>query len=537
MPSPNITKVYLLNVPLENDYYHTLYFTDKDSQQEYFQSRIVKSYTDFSYQRKDKIIRIPEQYDSIYNINYVMYQNAAYGNKWFYAFVTDLEYINDGRTDLHIETDVIQTWLFDYTIKPSFIEREHVSNDTVGLHTVPENLETGEYINQPLSNEEFIQFNNMDSDYKVVMAVSEVGLDLTIPNGEQKYNGVYSALLYLTFPTYTDAQKYIRAIQKKKTSDVVYAAFMVPQVMVSQTEFFNVTSDYITFQMGYVPYSSNAKDISSPYIYDNQIIDNNYVPRNKKLLTYPYRYFLVSNNAGSAHEYKYEFFKKQSNKCQFYIRGAIAPGCAIKLFPGNYLNASDPSHTDYNWLESLDAAKLPTCGWNGDPFTNWLTQNAVNIPMNIGTATINGATSGMVAGPKGAAIGAAAGAISAIAGTVAQVYEKSLMPKTAEGGVNQGDLIFAQKDFFYVAKKTIRKEFAEIIDQYFDMFGYQVNTVKTPNVAHRSRYWYTKTLEVNIDGDIPQSDMQKIKNCYNQGITFWRNANEIQNYSLSNNIV
>ena len=27
---------------------------------------------------------------------------------------------------------------------------------------------------------------------------------------------------------------------------------------------------------------------------------------------------------------------------------------------------------------------------------------------------------------------------------------------------------------------------------------------------------------------------QKIKNCYNNGITYWRNAAEIQNYALGN---
>jgi hypothetical protein len=69
------------------------------------------------------------------------------------------------------------------------------------------------------------------------------------------------------------------------------------------------------------------------------------------------------------------------------------------------------------------------------------------------------------------------------------------------------------------------------------MYGYKVNIVKTPNKAHRSRYWYTKTIDVNIDGAIPNMDMQKIKDCYNRGITFWRNDKEIQDYSLSNTIV
>ena len=69
------------------------------------------------------------------------------------------------------------------------------------------------------------------------------------------------------------------------------------------------------------------------------------------------------------------------------------------------------------------------------------------------------------------------------------------------------------------------------------MFGYQLNDIKVPNKAHRSRWWYTITKDINIDGSIPQDDMQKIKSVYNAGITFWRNASEISNYELSNNIV
>ena len=75
-----------------------------------------------------------------------------------------------------------------------------------------------------------------------------------------------------------------------------------------------------------------------------------------------------------------------------------------------------------------------------------------------------------------------------------------------------------------------------VIDKYFDMFGYKVNRVKLPNKAHRGRWWYTKTIDVNIDGAIPNDDLNKIKDVYNKGITFWRNSDEIQNYSLSNGI-
>ena len=69
------------------------------------------------------------------------------------------------------------------------------------------------------------------------------------------------------------------------------------------------------------------------------------------------------------------------------------------------------------------------------------------------------------------------------------------------------------------------------------MFGYQTNMVKVPNSNHRSKWWYTKTVSCNIDGNVPQNDLLEIKKCYDNGITFWRNASEIENYSLTNGIV
>ena len=63
------------------------------------------------------------------------------------AFI-DLTVASNGL--LHVDEQ------FDYTFKASFIEREHVSNDTIGLHTVPENLESGEYIVEDQSSAQFM---------------------------------------------------------------------------------------------------------------------------------------------------------------------------------------------------------------------------------------------------------------------------------------------------------------------------------------------------------------------------------------------
>lgn len=513
MANPNITKVYLLDVPLENDYKNTLYFTSKASQQSYFENNIIKSYTDFSYQRKDKIIRIPDIYDNICNCNYVMYQNTAYSNKWFYAFITKMEYINDDRTDVYIETDVIQTWLFDYEVKSSFVEREHVSDDTVGIHTVPENVELGEYISNGFERD-----NELDTLCYIIQVTEWTG------GGDNKplatnFGGVPCPGGAYVCDNMTQVATIIQAYQNGR-EDAVFNVYMVPKKIVNNTS-------------GSMQYSGQSSPVTYNKSISKQTSLNGYVPTNNKLLTYPYNFLILDNNNGSSNILQYENFS--GNDCTFEIAGVPTVGGSIKCVPTNY-----KGETRYQ-QEGLMCGKFPACGWVNDTYTNWLTQNAVNIGVGIvssGLQIVGGV--GLIATGAGAGAGASSlvsGSLG-IAQSIGQVYQHSILPNSAAGNTNGGDINTCyDMNKFYFIKMSIKQEYARIIDGYFDMFGYKVNRVKVPNKNHRSRWWYTKTIDVNIDGDIDNNDMQKIKNAYNNGITFWRNASEIQNYSLSNDIV
>lgn len=513
----NITKVYLLNVPLENDYKHTLHFTSRDTQYNYFESKIKHQFNDFTYQRKDNTIRVPMHFDSVYQCNYVMYKNQHYSNKWFYAFITDMEYINDECTKITIETDVIQTWYFDYVVKPSFVEREHVSDDTVGLHTVPELLETGEY-----------KCNGSFTDQLLEKTTLVIGTTVNLHGENVKgglYNGIYSALKYYS-GTPTTINDFIHTLTvgngdgfEGGKADAINCVFMAPEFLVSD----------VTLEVGH---SETVKYFD--VIREKTVSIDDYFPRNNKLLTFPYNYLLVSNNNGGSSIYKYEFFDGEN--CDFRVQGTITPGCSIRLYPMNYKGIG------HNYEEGLNLGKYPICNWNTDVYTNWLTQNSVNIGLDIATAGIQivgGVVGGIVSGGAGLAVGGASAlsGVSQVANTLAQVYTQSFTPPQSKGNTNCGDVITSAKlNTFTYYQMSIRKEYAEIIDSYFDMFGYKVNIVKQPNKEHRTRYWFTKTIDVNIDGSIPNNDLQKIKDCYNNGITFWRNANEIQDYSLSNEI-
>jgi hypothetical protein len=70
-------------------------------------------------------ISVKQNIDALWGVNYVMFQNTSYNVKWFYGFVTKLEYKNATTTYVHFEIDVLQTWMFTMNFKPSYVVREH----------------------------------------------------------------------------------------------------------------------------------------------------------------------------------------------------------------------------------------------------------------------------------------------------------------------------------------------------------------------------------------------------------------------------
>lgn len=142
------TAVYLCNTPLKSDNKNQLTFESRSEQFNYFNSLAVRRFSDFTYQRKDSIIRVPINAEVLFNdgVNYVMYDNKNFSSRWIYAYITKIEYVNANVSHIHIKTDVFQTWFLECEVKPSFVIRETVVNDDLFKHTLPENIPTGEQI-------------------------------------------------------------------------------------------------------------------------------------------------------------------------------------------------------------------------------------------------------------------------------------------------------------------------------------------------------------------------------------------------------
>ena len=197
-------------------------------------------------------------------------------------------------------------------------------------------------------------------------------------------------------------------------------------------------------------------------------------------------------------------------------------------------NYKNTSNADVE-TEGIMAGKYPTLSWSQDEYTNWLTQNAVNMGVGITSDVLTFATS--------LAIGNVGGVVSSslsFANKMGQFYQHSLVPNSARGNTNGGDISTCDStNTFFFYKMSIRDTYARQIDDFFTRFGYKINRLKRPNITGRTYWNYVEigqSEEIGY-GNIPTQFMQTINNACRKGVTIWHSHASLGDYSLSNTIV
>lgn len=284
---------------------------------------------------------------------------------------------------------------------------------------------------------------------------------------------------------------------------------------------------------------------------------DSYEPRNKKLLSYPYIYMGLTPQNGNSQVLKYENFTSNPT---IKIISEMNPNPDVMIIPQNYNGKSGDSTNEASHLTGY-----PTISYQSDKFNAWLAQNQKALDISLEherkTYGIQAASRGVsMIGNVGAGIGAAAsldfgqavGSIFNAVNTINQEQQafedynyfvksqmvqkqaQSLVPSTANIGTSATLLGYNLLGSNLVQKYGIRREFAEKIDSYMDLFGYATNKVKVPNINNRPNWNYVKTIDCCINAIIPQGDLAEIKQLFNSGITLWHNTANFKNYAANN---
>lgn len=494
VPMTPITAVKVLNnVPLDNSYRDTLYFTSVSQQTNYFVGKQKFTFNNLTPVKMQNKIRLPITADKLYDCNYIMFQNSNFGVKWFYAFISKIDYINVNMCEIEIEIDVFQTWLFDVTFKPSLVLREHSSTNYVGDNLISENVDIGFYIEEPYEKTSY--FDN----YVCVVATS-YDVSGTATGGFK--GGLFTGLNYLGAPVDNPSQvqsllEYLDATTKANKIDSIVSLFMMP------TNFY--TNESIPIFRRYDATYQTTKI-------------GNYIPRNKKLLSYPFNYLYVFTPDGQSAIYRYEFFA--NNTCGFNLQCGMSCNPEIILEPINYQNQQ------FNVDETMVLNGFPQCAYSIDSFKAWLAQNGVSTLISLGGQAV-----GMMSGePMSMTMGA-----MGVASTVNNVVQASMRPPQIRGSQSTSTFTATREKNFYFVNKHISEEYAKIIDDFFDIYGYATNRVKVPSLNNRPSWNYVRTKDSKIIGSVPFNDISAIREMFDNGITLWH-GDWVGDYSRNNNI-
>ena len=592
--------IHLVNVPFDGTQNHTLYFSTKAAQNTYFEGLQKQTFTDYTYLRKDNAIKIELNYELAKNYNYLYYDNitqtnTGLTNKRIFAFITRMEYVNENTTKLFIKTDVIQTYLTEIlsdTTSVSYINKQHVkkSDDIIGKYLLDEGIQGSEYVKSQLLDEtdydndtssiqwpsdmsadaKLTWFNNSLNGYMVIVGCSQsviTGTESLLKN--RNYGGIYSGLYYYAFGNVDQLSVFIEYLNQSALIGAIYNMFMLP-VSISTWAPKNSNVSYLTydeqgnsteatvnlrwFYLSSTTYKTlDTLHCTTPTNFryaGSTLLSNGYTPHNNKLYTYPYCCIQLSNNNGGIANYMYEYFDNKDD-CQIKVNGTVSQGGSIIAYPLNYKGRSS------NWDEPLDMAKFPTCSWNTDSYTNWLTQNGVSRGNRYRYAqedlyqgywnAASGAVTSLMSGisPESITktfISTADTMINtyknhdrAIDSLEEENYRAKLVPDAINNGTATPEVLYSMGTFEYTAwALTITGERAKQIDAYFDRFGYTVNEYKNivQAITSRSKWNYIKTADCHINANIPDEDLVQIEELFNNGITFWKNPNEVYRYDL-----
>lgn len=525
-------------VPLDNTYQNTLYFDNKQSQYGYFSRKVKYSFDAMTYQRVNtNAIRVEMNAERLMDCNYLFFQNSAYGSKWFYAFITEVNYINDVTTELVYELDVMQTWFFDFALEQSFVEREHTATDEYFQYIKDEGLETGPYCyGDVVFSKNFSSFSCavMTTTNSKGETYMDEGSDLR-PGG--KYSGVWSAANIFVFDNVKGFFDYNAKLNEKGNVDEVVAAYMVPTPFV-RFESPSVSAEYNL--EGNFTIDTQLETHVPVYLGDF----NGYKPKNKKLYCYPYN-FLVADGVEDQRIYRYEMFNingDQTNQLTFNEFCTITPNPTATTVPYRYEGVRDNSTGYHDFSNALNMSNFPLCGILTETYKAWVAQNANSAAVGVIGSFAAGAASGaisatMFGGPVGAGLGALLGgtvsAMSNVFNVTKQVAEARELPN--KSAVISGDAAsMAKARTFKYINRHITYEYAKQIDDFFTMFGYKIGTVKIPNINVRPYYTYTKTIGCNIRGNIPAQYAKKICDIFDAGVTHWKNGDLVGDYSVDN---
>jgi hypothetical protein len=513
--APNSIVEVFTDIGLDRNYNDCLYFPSKEVKTTYFDllantDKMIGRYQSLSYQRETRnYVRVSGSMSTLINANYMRYKNTSYENKWFYAFIESVEYINNEVVQLNYVNDVMTTWMGEFELGECYIERMHSATDNIGDNLIPESFNVNDYV----INETNVIMPHGANEMQMVVVICYSWSGLNEAVDCKVREGIFNGLGMIAFLTMdvSGINAFIGNFADYNNS--IISIYMCKEAALG-----------VQVQLGgtYIPASARSQfaDVSISQVTSASPIDG-YVPRNRKLYNYPFNYCAITNGQGSSITGKYEY--AVDNTIQVRVNYSCLQPVSEMLRLVQYRGSG-------NYMDNFSTLTLegyPVCNWASDAYKGWLAQNCVPYALSAIATAIVGEFN---------PIAASMSAIGIITNTLKDQYSATLERDPVHGSIANGSLLFSSGALvFSFARLSVNASIAQEIDKYFDMFGYAYNQLGKPSMNNRLYWTYLKTNGCKVHGDLPSDDAAAIENIIDHGARFWKGIEYIGKYSQLSN--
>ena len=528
----NTTVLVCRGVPLDNKYNDTILFTSAGAQQGYFAGVAKYTYNgQFTYQRVQNKVnnyttlqtlpnprvefscRIPVSADFVYDCNYLCFKNNYGTNKWWYCFIKEINYINPNCCEIIYEIDAIQTFLFDFHVEKSFVEREHTATDNYRQYVCLEDeICIGEEI--LIAQENLISdYINNYTAYLALFADSDTSKEKiqdnngTIFTAEDLGAGKKAqGVIFGEFPEMENLTKCLGDLSEEGKGNECIAIITLPS--------YTASGQWVV---------RSTFDTEPTWSVQGETIHN------KMCYQYPFRKMVLQSSSGES----YEFHPRN-----FYAK---YPGFLLnRLFTGDDIIYSiKPNYCiGENKSKQLFLTTAQMGAWTNSAYQTWLAQNkgsliaqliggSVNTIAGLAMAGVNISTAnpiGTITGLQNAAQG-----VRDLSQAVGRISDAKHLPDNVHGKYGNASFDFEVDELgFWFYDYRLDDTSLRRIDSYFTRYGYKINTIKVPTPFDGNKrpiFNFVKTVDVNLTGSVPTPQMNIIKSAFDRGITFWHNTN------------
>lgn len=513
----NYTTAHLYCSPLCIDGSYTVDFTSKSARADWFAQYRKFIVSECYYIRKDEIIKVPYNADVLdkNGINYVSYQNDS--GTTIFAFVTEIEYVAESVSILHLKTDSFVTYQFDISRNQAFIEREHVSDDSRGANLLPEPVGVVDYTkNYILERFYSTDANNFSNQWYIGIVIGHLNISEDDPNEDAK-NSINTGSLHQSGGTpvggnlfaveYADFDVCIKCMTVLNAE--IVCAFPLVKDFVSKGSVGTINFGDDSFQIFQPLYSTgNVNAIPSAEPWGTPA-------RNKKLCTFPYNYLVGTNECGTEQVYKIE---KIGYAPLFQIGYTIAPSPTFVLMP-NYYNGIYKDMTT-----AVTNSNVPTIPWNSNAYDLYFAQHSNSLifqQVEKSADSLFGLIGDVGKGDVRKGVKWGYDTAMSYESKKAQYDDLKSLGSSLHGVPSSNVVGFWDKLGVGIYQKFVIESEKERIDQFFDRYGYNVSKTATIQWNSRPHYNYIKTSGANIGGTIPQKNKNEINTLLDNGLTVW----------------